>query len=76
MKKTITLFIAAALVIFVAVQVYTTFKESTAREPIRTMQATDFTLPSLTAEEYSLHEQHGKVVILNFWATWCEPCRI
>jgi peroxiredoxin len=36
---------------------------------------TDFTLPTLNGTQVSLQMQRGKVVFLNFWATWCIPCR-
>ena len=36
----------------------------------------DFTLPLLAGGNASLSSYKGKVVILNFWATWCPPCRI
>ena len=37
--------------------------------------APEFTLQSLAGGELSLSDFRGKLVLLNFWATWCMPCR-
>jgi len=37
--------------------------------------APDFTLPDLNEKDIRLSDFRGKVVFLNFWATWCKPCR-
>lgn len=35
----------------------------------------DFTLPELHGDQVSLSEYRNKWVVLNYWATWCAPCR-
>jgi thiol-disulfide isomerase/thioredoxin len=40
-----------------------------------TSPAQGFTLPDLKGNQVALQDYRGKLVFLNFWATWCIPCR-
>jgi peroxiredoxin len=51
------------------------FKRLTIEKPGKPVQAPDFTLEDPSGRRLSLKDLKGKVVFLNFWATWCVPCR-
>ncbi len=43
---------------------------------VQGVRAPDFTLTSLDGRKVKLSDYRGKTVLLNFWATWCPPCKV
>jgi thiol-disulfide isomerase/thioredoxin len=55
--------------------VITAFREAGIQVTATGIDPVDFTLPMLDGTNFTLSQHKGKVVFLNFWATWCGPCR-
>ena len=45
------------------------------QSPMLSQARPDFTMPDLSGTQRHIKEWDGKVLAVNFWATWCEPCK-
>ena len=73
-RRTNTVFVVIALLVTLAGLPAFDGWSMGSRVPAVGMQAEDFSLIDLEGKTKSLSQYRGKIVLVNFWATWCKPC--
>lgn len=67
------LLIVLVAVIALAGGLFVQYSSNTAQVKLLS-PAVEFSLPDVTGKQHNISEWQGKIVIINFWATWCPPC--
>ncbi len=73
MQKTFAKWASVASVALAALAAGLYFGSDAPRERPKALM--ELTLPDVDGREQRLDQWKGKVMVVNFWATWCEPCR-
>jgi cytochrome c biogenesis protein CcmG, thiol:disulfide interchange protein DsbE len=75
MKKLICLLLSIMVLSVVGCDRQEKTLKSNAGGAVQNKPAPDITVKSMDGKDIKLSDYKGKVVMLNFWATWCPPCR-
>ncbi len=71
MKQTALIIIAALIALGLGITAQHLFSPA---ENIGPSALPEFNLPDLSGRQHNISEWQGKVLVINFWATWCPPC--